>query len=186
MPESIPAAEQQRLRTEALRAIELEVVPAFRRLQVFFDEEYLPASRDTVGIWDTPGGAEWYQQRIRWFTTTELTADEIHAIGLREVASIRGEMQKVIDRIGFKRSFEEFLHFLRTNPQFRFTDPQQQLHAYQVMAKRIDPLLCPRISDGCRACLTARDRSRPSPLPTRRRPTTRVPRSMAGVPVTST
>ena len=141
LPESIPAAERQRLRTEALRAIEREVVPAFRRLQVFFDEEYLPASRDTVGIWDTPGGPEWYQQRIRWFTTTELTADEIHAIGLREVARIRGEMQKVIDQVGFKGSFEEFLHFLRTDPQFRYTDPQQLLQAYQVMAKRIDPLL---------------------------------------------
>jgi uncharacterized protein (DUF885 family) len=141
LPESIPAAERQRLRTEALRAIEREVVPAFRRLQVFFDEEYLPASRDTVGIWDTPGGPEWYQQRIRWFTTTELTADEIHAIGLREVARIRADMQRVIDQVGFKGSFEEFLHFLRTDPQFRYTDPQQLLQAYQVMAKRIDPLL---------------------------------------------
>ena len=141
LPESIPATERQRLRTEALRAIEREVVPAFRRLQVFFDEEYLPASRDTVGIWDTPGGPEWYQQRIRWFTTTELTADEIHAIGLREVARIRADMQRVIDQVGFKGSFEEFLHFLRTDPQFRYTDPQQLLQAYQVMAKRIDPLL---------------------------------------------
>ena len=141
MPQTIPAAEQQRLRTEALRAIELQVVPSYRRLQQFFTEEYLPATRDTVGIWDTPGGADWYQQRIRWFTTTELTADEIHAIGLREVARIRAEMQKVIDRVGFKGSFEEFLHFLRTDPQFRYTDPQQLLQAYQVMAKRIDPLL---------------------------------------------
>ena len=141
MPDSIPAAEQQRLRTEALRAIEGQVVPAYRRLQEFFTKEYLPASRDSVGIWDTPGGADWYRQRIRWFTTTELTADEIHAIGLREVARIRGEMQKVIDQVGFKGSFEEFLHFLRTDPQFRYTDPQQLLQAYQVMAKRIDPLL---------------------------------------------
>jgi uncharacterized protein (DUF885 family) len=141
MPETIPAAEQQRLRIEALRAIELQVVPAFRRLQEFFTKEYLPATRETVGIWDTPGGAEWYLQRIRWFTTTELTADEIHAIGLSEVARIRGEMQKVIDQVGFKGSFEEFLHFLRTDPQFRYTDPQQLLQAYQVMAKRIDPLL---------------------------------------------
>ena len=141
MPEAIPVAEQQRLRTEALRAIELQVVPSYRRLQEFFAKEYLPATRGTVGIWDTPGGADWYQQRIRWFTTTELTADEIHEIGLREVARIRGEMQKVIDRVGFKGSFAEFLHFLRTDPQFRYTDPQQLLQAYQVMAKRIDPLL---------------------------------------------
>ena len=141
MPEAIPAAEQERLRAAARRAIEQEVVPAYRRLQAFFDGEYLPSCRDSVGIWDTPGGAEWYQQRIRWFTTTELTADEIHEIGLREVARIRGEMEKVIGRVGFRGSFQEFLQFLRTDPQFRYTDPDQLLEAYLAMSKRVDPLL---------------------------------------------
>ena len=141
MPAAIPAAEQERLRGAARRAIEQEIVPAYRRLQTFFDGQYLPACRDSVGIWDTPGGAEWYQQRIRWFTTTDLTADEIHEIGLREVARIRGEMQQVIERVGFKGSFQEFLQFLRTDPQFRYTDPDQLLEAYLAMSKRVDPLL---------------------------------------------
>jgi uncharacterized protein (DUF885 family) len=141
MPEAIAAADQARLRAAAIRAIEREVLPAYRRLQAFFTEEYLPASRDSVGIWDTPGGAAWYQQRIRWFTTTDLTADEIHELGLREVARIRGEMQRVIERVGFEGSFEEFLHFLRTDPRFRYTDPQQLLQAYLAMSKRVDPLL---------------------------------------------
>ena len=141
MPGTLPAAEQERLRMAARAAIEREVVPAYRRLQAFIAEEYLPASRTTVGIWDTPGGADWYQQRVRWFTTTNLTADEIHEIGLKEVARIRGEMQKVIERVGFKGSFGEFLQFLRTDPQFRYTDPEQLMQAYLAMSKRVDPLL---------------------------------------------
>lgn len=141
MPDSIPLAEQERLRAAARRAIEQDVLPAYARLQKFFDDQYLPACRDTAGVWDTPGGADWYQERVRWFTTTDLTADEVHEIGLKEVARIRGEMQKVIERVGFKGSFEEFLHFLRTDPQFRYTDPDQLLQAYLAMAKRVDPLL---------------------------------------------
>jgi uncharacterized protein (DUF885 family) len=141
MPASIPAAEQERLRAAARQAIEQDVIPAYRRLQTFFTEQYLPACRDTVGSWDTPGGAEWYQKRVQWFTTTDLTADQVHEIGLAEVARIRGEMQKVIERVGFKGDFEEFLHFLRTDPQFRYTDPEQLLQAYLAMAKRVDPLL---------------------------------------------
>jgi len=141
MPAVIPAVDQQRLSAAARQAIEQGVVPAYRRLQSFVEREYLPACRKSVGVWDTPGGADWYQQRVRWFTTTELTADEIHEIGLREVARIRGEMMKVIERVGFQGSFDEFLQFLRTDPRFRHTDPEQLLQAYHVMAKRIDPLL---------------------------------------------
>jgi uncharacterized protein (DUF885 family) len=141
MPADLPAADRQRLETAARAAIASEVVPAYRRLQEFFDREYLPACRQSVGIWDTPGGEAWYQNRIRWFTTTGLTADEIHAIGLREVERIRGEMQKVIERVGFKGTFEEFLTFLRTDPRFRYTDPDDLLQAYLAMSKKIDPLL---------------------------------------------
>jgi len=141
MPATIPAAEQARLRAAAQAVIRRDVVPAYQRLQSFFNGVYLPACRDSVGIWDTPGGAAWYQNRVRWFTTTELTADEIHEIGLREVKRIRGEMLKIVERVGFQGTFVEFLDFLRSDPRFRYSDPQQLLAAYQVMAKRIDPLL---------------------------------------------
>jgi prolyl oligopeptidase len=141
MPAAIPAAEQERLRAAGRDTITRSVVPAFERLKTFVVDEYLPASRDTVGIWDTTGGEAWYQKRIAWFTTTDLTADQIHEIGLKEVARIRGEMMKVIAQTGFKGSFEEFLTYLRTDPKFRYTDPQQLLQAYQAMAKRVDPLL---------------------------------------------
>jgi uncharacterized protein (DUF885 family) len=141
MPAELPASDQDRLRSAGRAAIEREVVPAYRRLQAFFNEEYLPACRTSVGIWDTPGGVDWYRQRVRWFTTTDLTPDQIHEIGLEEVARIRGEMQKVIERVGFKGSFEEFLAFLRTDPRFRYTDPDRLLEAYLAMAKRVDPQL---------------------------------------------
>jgi uncharacterized protein (DUF885 family) len=141
MPDSIPAEEQGRLRAEAREAILGTTIPAYRRLKAYLENEYLPKCRDTVGIWDTPGGDGWYQNRIAWFTTTRLTADEIHAIGLKEVARIRGEMDKVIRQVGFQGDFQQFLQHLRTDPAFRYTDPQQLLQAYMVMAKRIDPLL---------------------------------------------
>ena len=141
MPESIPGAEQERLRAAGRKAIADTVVPAYRRLQEYFTKDYLPACKDVVGVWALPGGDAWYQNRIAWFTTTKLTADEVHEIGLKEVARIRGEMQKIIQQVGFQGSFAEFLQYLRTDPKFRYTDPQLLLQAYMVMAKRIDPLL---------------------------------------------
>ncbi len=141
MPESIPAAEQARLRAAAVQAIGTTIVPAYRRFDEFFRKEYLPASRETVGIRDLPGGEQWYQERIRWFTTTDLTADQIHDIGLREVARIRGEMQRIVDKVGFEGSLEEFMHYLRTDARFRYTDPKQLLQHYLAMSKKIDPLL---------------------------------------------
>jgi uncharacterized protein (DUF885 family) len=141
MPDAIPAAEQARLRAAAHQSIATTVVPAYRRFDRFFRDEYLPACRDSVGVRDLPGGEQWYESRIRWFTTTDLTADQIHELGLAEVARIRGEMQKVIDKVGFKGDLQAFMQYLRTDPRFRYTDPKQLLQAYFVMAKRIDPLL---------------------------------------------
>ncbi|HQR25293.1 MAG TPA: DUF885 domain-containing protein [Steroidobacteraceae bacterium] len=141
MPDSIPAADQERLRAAGRKAITDTVVPAYQRLQDYFTKDYLPACKDVVGVWALPGGDAWYQNRIAWFTTTKLTADEVHEIGLEEVARIRGEMQKIIQQVGFQGSFAEFLQYLRTDPKFRYTDPQQLLQAYMVMAKRVDPLL---------------------------------------------
>jgi uncharacterized protein (DUF885 family) len=156
MPADMPAAEQERFRAAGRAAITRSVIPAYKRLQDYFVNDYLPACTDSVGVWALPGGEAWYQQRIAWFTTTNLTADQIHEIGLKEVARIRGEMHKIIEQVGFKGSFAEFLHYLRTDPKFRYTDPQQLLTAYMAMAKRIDPLLpqyfgkLPRLTYGVR------------------------------------
>lgn len=140
-PETIDATQRQRLTLAAQEAIRSTVVPAYRRLQAFIERDYLPASRSTVGIWDTPDGAAFYRNRVQWFTTTNLSPDAIHALGLNEVARIRGDMQKIIAQVQFKGSFAEFLNYLRTEPKFRYQNSADLLKAYMVMAKRIDPLL---------------------------------------------
>lgn len=141
MPASIPAAEQEQLRQAAREAIRDSVVPAHRELLTFFREEYVPQARTTLGATQMPGGEEYYAQQIREYTTLELTPDEIHRIGLDEVARIRAEMDEVIAETGFKGSFEEFIHFLRTDPQFYATTPEELLHRAAWIAKRIDAVI---------------------------------------------
>jgi uncharacterized protein (DUF885 family) len=141
MPDSIPAAEQARLQAAARDAITKTVVPSYTKLKQYVVNDYLPQCRDSVGLWDTPQGEARYAELARFYTTTNLTPDEIHEIGLREVARIHGEMLEVIAKTGFTGSFEDFLNYLRTDPKFRYTDPQDLLHAYEAMAKRVDPLL---------------------------------------------
>lgn len=143
MPEVISAEDQARLQREARTAIEQGVIPAYRRFEAFLVERYLPASRDSVGISDTPDGKAWYENRARHFTTTDMTPEQIHQLGLTEVARIRAEMQDIIDEVGFEGDFQAFLGWLRTEPRFRYEDPDQLFEAYLAMSKRIDPLLTP-------------------------------------------
>ena len=118
-PDSIDAARRKQLSSDGLRAIEAVVLPAYRRFTKAFEQRYLPATRDSVGISATPDGTDFYRERIAYHTTSSaLTADEIHAIGLAEVARIRSEMLAIKDRVGFKGSLQEFFVFLRTGPQF--------------------------------------------------------------------
>lgn len=140
-PEDIDDAEQERLRQSARAAIAQSVIPAFEKMAEFFRNEYLPASRPAVGIGSTPNGKAYYAMRARQYTTTDLTPDEIHQIGLNEVARIRAEMNKIIEQVEFKGTFNEFLTFLRTDPQFYYEDPEELLEAYRAISKRIDPEL---------------------------------------------
>ena len=157
MPSSISAAERERLIDAGKTAITGVVLPAFARFDRFFNDTYLPACRDSVGISDTPEGFAYYRALIAYHTTTELTADEIHRIGLAEVRRIHGEMDKIIAEVGFKGSFHEFAHYLRTDPKFFYADPTELLHGYMVIAKSIDPNLVtlfgklPRTPYGVRA-----------------------------------
>jgi len=157
MPDSISAAERERLIEAGKTAISAVVLPAFARFDRFFNETYLPACRDSVGISETPDGLAYYRALIAYHTTTELTAEDIHRIGLDEVKRIRAEMDKIIAAVGFKGSFQEFAHYLRTDPQFFYTDPAELLHGYMVIAKSIDPNLVtlfgklPRTPYGVRA-----------------------------------
>lgn len=140
-PEEIGNADRERLTNEAKTAIRENVVPAFQRLQAFFENEYLPACYGRVGVWQFPRGREFYAFRARQFTTTDLTPEEIHEIGMQEVRRIRGEMQKIIDEVGFEGTFKEFLEYLRTDPKFYYDDPNELLEAYRSVSKQVDPLL---------------------------------------------
>jgi uncharacterized protein (DUF885 family) len=140
-PDSIPPAERERLSTEARAVIAETVIPAFRRFTDVFRAEYLPATRETVGIWDTPDGRAFYANRARYHTTTSLAPEEIHSIGLAEVARNRVEMQKVMDEVGFKGTLTEFFEHLRTDPQFYYKTGDELYRAYAYITKVIDPEL---------------------------------------------
>lgn len=138
MPASIPAAEQEALRKDVRAAISEQVVPAFGTLLTFFRTEYMPKARTTLAAEAMPGGKDFYAQQIREYTTLDLTAEQIHAIGLKEVARIQAEMREVIKQTGFKGTFAEFLTFLRTDPQFYAKTPQQLLDRAAWISKRVD------------------------------------------------
>ncbi len=140
-PERIDAAERRRLSAAGESAVAQHLVPAFRRFHEFFTQTYLPAAPQSVGAWQLPDGRGYYQFKVRQFTTTALTPQEIHDIGLREVARIRAEMLAIIDTVGFSGDFAAFVDFLRSDPQFYFTDPQMLLMSYRDICKRIDPEL---------------------------------------------
>jgi uncharacterized protein (DUF885 family) len=139
LPDDLPGAERDRLAQAGTEAVREVVLPAIARLDEFFREHYLPAARESVGIWDQPEGREYYAARARHFTTTELTPGEIHAIGLAEVRRIRGEMESIREQVGFDGDLPAFFEFLRTDPQFYYDTPEELFEAYLATSKRIDP-----------------------------------------------
>ncbi len=138
---SIPAAEQQRLQKEAVAVLRSDVLPAIRKLHTFWVNEYYPKTRPSIAFSDLPNGKEWYAYRVRVMTTTDMTPDQIHELGLSEVKRIRAEMEKIKEQTGFKGTLSEFFTFLRTDPQFFYTTREDLLRGYRDIAKRIDPEL---------------------------------------------
>src|SRR3954465_11384707 len=116
------------MKKEAGEPIGVQLVPAYRKFAKFFDEEYLPACFDEVGAWQLPRGQEFYAVRARHFTTTRMTPDEIHAIGLKEVGRIRKEMEAIVRQLEFKGSFQEFLQDLRSEKKFYYDTPEDLLN----------------------------------------------------------
>ena len=141
LPDAITAKDQERVRAAAIKTIEDTVVPAYRKLARYFEKTYLPAARESVGLSSLPNGGAWYEFLARSFTTTLMTPDEIHRTGLEEVKRIRGEMQQIIDELEFDGDFQDFLTFLRTDPQFYYDNPDDLYEAYLATSKRIDPEL---------------------------------------------
>lgn len=138
MPGSIPAAQKQAMQAEAQAAIREQVAPAYAKLLRFMREEYMPKARKTIDAYSLPNGKAFYQDRIREFTTLDLTADQIHQIGLKEVARIDADMQATMKETGFKGTFAEFLNFMRTDPQFYAKTPKELISLSAYVVKKMD------------------------------------------------
>lgn len=140
-PASVPPADQERLKGEAVKAFNERVAPAFRKLQSYLANTYLPASRDSIAMSDLPDGKAWYAYNVQEQTTTNLTPEQIHQIGLAEVKRIHAQMETLMASTGFKGGLPEFFTFLRTDPRFFYDKPEDLLAGYRDIAKRIDPEL---------------------------------------------
>ncbi len=142
LPSSLSQTQKDSVLKAAKEAIEKNVVPQFKKIKTFFETEYFPKTRTSLGVSETPNGKEYYQNRINFYTTsTKYTAEDIHQIGLKEVARIKAEMQKIIKEVNFKGSFADFLKFLRTDEQFYAKTPKELLMIARDMAKRADAQL---------------------------------------------
>ena len=138
MPATIPAAAQEELRAAAVRTINESVLPSYRKLLAFMREEYVPEAREELAAESLPNGKAYYQSKIVEFTTTSLSADQIHQIGLSEMAKIRAEMQDVIKQTGFEGDLPAFLQFLRTDSRFYAKTPEELLMRSAWVAKKFD------------------------------------------------
>ncbi|MEO5933301.1 MAG: DUF885 family protein [Duganella sp.] len=138
MPVTMPAALREELRAEGAKAIETYVLPSYKNLLKFMREEYVPKSREDLAAESLPDGKAYYQSKIVEFTTTTMSADEIHQIGVSEMAKIRGEMLEVIKQTGFEGDLPAFLQFLRTDSRFYAKTPEELLMRSAWVAKKFD------------------------------------------------
>lgn len=142
LPESLTTAQKDSVLNVAKETINTVVIPQFKRVKVFFEEEYLPKTRETIGVSEIPNGKAYYQNRIDFYSTSKKhTAEDIHKIGLGEVARIKSEMEKIISELQFEGGFSDFLEFLRTDEQFYAETPRELLMLARDMAKRADEQL---------------------------------------------
>jgi len=141
MPSTMDAARRTQLTGAGRAAIQSDVIPAYQRLRKFFTEEYLPAARQSVGASDLPQGRAYYEALVKFYTNLEVTPEQVHELGVKEVARIRAEMDAIMRQTGFQGDFPAFLQFLRTDPQFYARTPDELLKDASFIAKQIDGLL---------------------------------------------
>ncbi len=145
-PDSIGEEEKKRITAEYTTLVKNEVIPAYRRFHDFLEDEYMAAARETHGYWDLPGGEEWYAFRVKQSTTTDLSADELHQIGLDEVARIKGEMKQVMQEVGFEGTLAEFFAYVKEEPKFYYDNKEELLQGYRDLQARVNELL-PKMFD---------------------------------------
>jgi uncharacterized protein (DUF885 family) len=138
MPTSFAPADRERLSAAFRTAIGERLIPAYRRLAVFLEEEYLPEARQTAGYGSLPDGRAWYAYLVRLHTSTDLTPEEIHAIGISEVERIHGEMRTVMAEVGFEGDLHEFFSFLENDPRFYFDRKEDLLDGYRALRQPTD------------------------------------------------
>lgn len=138
LPESLAGGDRAELLATAERVVMEDVIPAYRRLDEFLREEYLPGARQTLGASELPGGEAFYRAQIRQYATVDMSPREIHDIGLEQVARIQAEMRAIIEEVGFEGDFAAFLAFLRSDPQFYARTPKELLAHASYYAKKID------------------------------------------------
>ncbi|HTX15262.1 MAG TPA: DUF885 domain-containing protein [Candidatus Baltobacteraceae bacterium] len=156
-PASFTAEQKADFTRRAEAAYREKVAPSFRKLADFLTQTYIPACRDTISISDIPDGAAYYKYLVRWHTTTDMTPQQIHQIGLDLVKQTRNQMDELIKQTGFQGSFGDFVKFINADPRFKFTSKDDMLLHYRATAKRADPELehlfgkLPRLPYGVRA-----------------------------------
>ncbi|MCL1043328.1 DUF885 domain-containing protein [Shewanella marisflavi] len=140
-PKHFTTAQRGKMEAEGKRLIEQLVLPSYQAFYDFMTQEYIPGARQSIAAADLPDGKAFYENRVRYYTTLPMTADEVHQLGLKEVKRIRDEMQTIIDKLGYQGDFADFLHFLRTDPQFYATTPEELLKEAAFIAKKADAML---------------------------------------------
>lgn len=140
MPEDFSDEDRVRLTAAYEAKIANTIIPAYQRISNFLGDEYIGAARETVGLYAQPNGEAWYAYMVRLRTTTDMSPDEIHQIGLNEVARIHKEMQGVMDEVGFEGSLQEFFEFVKTDDQFYYDDAEELIQGYRDMSDHISEL----------------------------------------------
>ncbi len=140
MPEAFTAGDRERLTAAYREKIMTTIVPAYQRLGNFIGDEYLAAARETVGQYALPDGEEWYAYLVKRYTTTDMTPEEIHQVGLDEVARIKGEMLEVMKQVGFEGSLDDFFEFVNSDDQFFFDDADDLIQGYRDMTAHVTEL----------------------------------------------
>jgi uncharacterized protein (DUF885 family) len=140
MPDDFSNEDRERLTAAYTDKINNTIVPAYQQLSNFIGDDYLAAARETVGLYALPNGEAWYAYLMRVRTTTDMTADEIHRIGLDEVARIHGEMHAVMEEVGFDGGLRDFFEFVNTDEQFFFDEPEELIQGYRDMGDQIGEL----------------------------------------------